>query len=95
MAKAKLKKPLQQDNRHKVNAKKWRNWPDICQRVFNETYEYMHDNQTMFLHPKTPWLFEPQWNTTCWNAAWVAADACQHALKDIIKGKGYAEEAKK
>jgi hypothetical protein len=30
---------------------------------------------------------EAQWGTTAWNAAWIAADACQQALKDISHGK--------
>jgi hypothetical protein len=94
MAKAKLMEPLQQENKHGVAKRKWRNWPDICQRVFNETYKYMHDNQTHFLHPKSPRQFEPYWKTTCWNAAWTAADACQQALKDIIAMKGYAKAPK-
>ena len=88
---AKLLKPLQQENTHKVSARKWRNWPDICQRVFNETFETMEQNQTLFLHPETPWQYGDKWRTTAWNAAWTAADACQHALKDIIKQKGYAK----
>lgn len=84
--------PLQQANTNKVPARKWRSWPDICQRVFNETYETLLHNQTLFLHPKTPWLFQEHWQTTAWNASWVAADACQHALKGIVKGKGYLKK---
>ena len=87
----KLKKPLQQDNLHKVPAKKWRNWPDICQRVFNEVYLTMVHNQDLFLHPKAKINSDPHWNTTAWNGAWTAADAVQRALKDIIKAKGYAK----
>ena len=87
--------PLQQVNKYKVAARKWRNWPDLCQRVFNDVYEMMHDNQTLFLHPKTAWVYEPQWKTTAWNAAWTAADATQKALKDIIACKGYAKVTKK
>lgn len=83
--------PLQQHNTHKVSARKWRNWPDICQRVFNETYECMLPNQSLFLHPKTAPVPDAQWSTTAWNAAWIAADACQKALKDITKGVGYAK----
>ena len=85
----KLLIPLQQENVHKVAAKKWKNWPDICQRVFNETYESMRDNQGLFIHPKSETIPHKQWETTAWNAAWIAADSCQKALKDIIKQRGY------
>ena len=87
----KLKKPLQQDNHYNVPMKKWRNWPDLCQRVFNEVYSTMDQNQTLFLHPKAKGYSKAHWNTTAWNGAWTAADAAQKALKDIIKAKGYAK----
>lgn len=91
MATAKIKavKPLQQDNINKVPAKQWRNWPDIAQRVFNLQFAEMMGWQDGFLHPKTRPVVAEEWKTTCWNAAWVAADNVQIALKDIIKGKGY------
>lgn len=88
----KLMQPLQQVNTHKVNARKWKNWPDICQRVFNHTYELMRDNQRIYIHPKSAIIPDKQWSTTAWNAAWEAADMCQRALKDIIKQRGYARE---
>jgi len=84
-----LKHPLQQENKFGVGARKWKNWPDICQRVFNETYYVMYHNQSMFMHPKGKENPDLHWKTTAWNAAWVAADACQQALKDIIAVKGY------
>ncbi len=86
-----LKKPLQQENIHRVAAKKWKNWPDVCQRVFNQVFELMNDNQRIYQHPKAVPQPNEQWRTTAWNAAWEAADACQQALKDIIKQRGYAK----
>lgn len=86
-----MSKKLEQVNTHKVNKRKWNNWPDICQRVFNSTYETALLNQDIYLHPKATREEEVIWNTTCWNFAWMAADACQQALKDIIKMKGYAK----
>lgn len=83
--------PLQQVNHHKVPARKWRNWPDICQRIFNNTYEQMVLNQPLFLHPKAAASRPEHWTTVAWNAAWTAADAAQQALKDISKGVGYAK----
>jgi len=87
-----LKQPLQQDNVNKVPLKKWKNWPDIAQRVFNETHAYVLCNQNLFLHPKTRPVPELEWKTTAWNTAWIAADVCQQALKDIIAGRGYAKK---
>jgi hypothetical protein len=81
--------PLQQENTHKVPARQWRKWPDICQRVFNETYAVMINNQDLFLHPKGQMAPEQQWKTTAWNAAWIAAEACKNALKDIEAAVGY------
>lgn len=83
--------PLQQVNKHKVPARKWKNWPDICQRVFNTTYDGMMIDQRLFLHPKAVPHTSEHWDTTAWNAAWTAADACQKALKDIVAGRGYAK----
>jgi len=84
-----LVKPLQQANIYGVGKRKWKNWPDICQRVFNETFGVMQENQYLFLHPKADKHSVDHWRTTAWNAAWTAADSCQQALKDIIKQKGY------
>jgi hypothetical protein len=81
--------PLQQENHYKVPARKWKNWPDICQRVFNLTYAQMLNSQTLFMHPKADQQLQAHWATTAWNAAWTAADACQKALAAIAAGRGY------
>ena len=62
------------ENTYKVPKSQWKKWPELAQRVFNSTYYIMKENQTIFLHPKTDWTFQDQWNTTAWNAAWTAAD---------------------
>lgn len=84
-----MAKRLQQENKYNVAARKWRNWPDICQRVFNETYESISLNQSIMTHPSAKEQAPEHWDTVAWNGAWLAADACQKALKDIIKGDGY------
>jgi hypothetical protein len=89
MAKA---KKVELVNLYKVPSKKWRNWPDLCQRVFNHVYGVMYENQTLFLHPDTKWVYKDQWQTTAWNAAWEAADGCQQSLKAIIKQKSQVEQ---
>ena len=62
-------------NKHRVPGKQWRRWTASAQRVFNEVYCRMRDSQSMFLHPKASPQTPDHWNTTAWNAAWIAADA--------------------
>lgn len=88
-------KPLQQRNKHKVAPKQWKGWPDIAQRVFNETYAVMLHNQYLFLHPKGRENLPEHWKTTAHNAAWEAADAVVKALDDIVEGRGYARAPKR
>lgn len=86
----KLLMPLQQTNHYRVSKNQWKKWPDIAQRVFNETYGVMCENQGLFEHPKTKAVPPEQWDTTAWNAAWTAADAVVTALDGIINQTGYA-----
>ena len=62
-------------NPHAVPVKQWRKWSHLGKQVFNAVYEEMHAGQNLFTHPQTEQVPEAQWMTTCWNAAWVAADA--------------------
>lgn len=87
--------PLQQPNRHKVPASQWQRWPDVAQRVFNETYAVLKANKTLYMHPMAAVPVDEYWKTTVWNAAWTAADAVVNSLDDIIDGKGYARARKK
>lgn len=80
---------LQQENKFNVPKSAWRKWPDVCQRVFNMTYEYMNGTPKAFVHPKAAAVPQEHWNTTAWNAAWIAADNTLQALKDIEAGVGY------
>lgn len=85
-----MPKKLQQTNHYEVSKRQWNKWPDICQRVFNQTYELMLYNPALFLHPGQDAPRDEYWTTTAWNAAWTAADATLKALKDIEAGIGYA-----
>ena len=80
---------LCQENKYGVSKIQWKKWPDVCQRVFNKVYEDMEQNPALFVHPETKKIAKRQWGTVSWNSAWIAADACQMALKDISKCKGY------
>ena len=73
-------------NLHKVPKKQWSKWPELSQLTFNETYVVMKHNQKLFLHPKQDAARQEYWDTTCWNAAWSAADAALKALKHISEG---------
>lgn len=69
-------------NRHRVPKFQWNKWRPEARVVFNETYATMRDNKECFLHPTLCGigLFSAkQWDTTCWNAAWIAADAARDA----------------
>lgn len=86
---------LQQTNLYKVPLTQWNKWPDIAQRVFNETYAIMSENKELFLHPTQPSPQKEYWLTNAWNAAWTSADAVVKALDDIVAGVGYAKSEKK
>lgn len=62
-------------NKHKVSQNQWRKWNTLARKVFNEVYSTMKRNQPLFLHPKQSKTEPKLWNTTAWNAAWIAADA--------------------
>lgn len=86
--------PLQQRNKFKIHPKQWAKWPDLAQRVFNDTYEHMLKNQGMYLHPGCDPVRAAYWHTTVHNAAWIAADAAKQALDNIAAGRGYARKKK-
>lgn len=62
-------------NQNRVPVKQWRKWSEPARRVFNRVYTTMMADQSLFLHPKAPPAKPAHWKTTCWNAAWIAADA--------------------
>lgn len=64
-------------NRHRVPPKKWRKWSMLARKVFNELFSCMSENRDLFLHPHQEKISQRLWKTTCWNAAWIAADAVQ------------------
>ena len=72
-------------NVYRVPKRQWRRWPDLCQRVFINTYAGMKMNQSLYTHPKAKSMTVRDWKTISWNAAWVAADACLASLNDISK----------
>lgn len=47
-------------------------WTDEQCAMFQRLYRHMLGNQTVFSHPKAARVPGEHWQTTCWNAAWVA-----------------------
>jgi len=54
---------------NKVPAK----WTPEARRLFRELHAHMGD-QHSYTHPQAPQLSRAQWETTRWNAAWMAAE---------------------
>lgn len=67
-------------NTHRVPVKQWYRWSDVAKRVFNSVYEQMTKKTEMFLHPDSCMPISKHWKTTCWNAAWTAADAVDNLV---------------
>lgn len=68
---------MNSSNRYKVPKRQWRKWSALARHVFNELYGSMSQNAWAFQAPSVE-ANPPNkraWKTTCWNAAWVAADA--------------------
>ena len=55
-----------------------------AKEVFNRVYTFFYDNQELTKHPKTNKLPANQWKTISWNAAWIAADACDNTIPTEI-----------
>jgi hypothetical protein len=79
-------------NQFRVPQKQWRKWSVKARQVFNAVYDFMMENQWTMLHPKQEAPKPYHWKTTCWNAAWVAADAVDEKVPtDIVDSKTGAE----
>ena len=62
-------------NKYKVPVKMWRKWTRDAQKLFNLMMQSMRPSmQWAFLHPKAKLMAREHWQTTRWNAAWIAAD---------------------
>lgn len=62
------------DNKHEVMKRQWKKWNENSQELFNGLYEYMEENQHLFIHPMTIQIPQEYWKTTAWNAAFMAAE---------------------
>ena len=69
-------------NEFKVPDKQWRQWPELAKRVFNMTYSQLFNNKFIMNHPRAA-ISDEHWETACWNAAWVAADAVDTSQRQL------------
>ena len=70
------------ENYYKVPKKMWNRWNEAERNIFTTVYEVMLDSQDVYSHPKAAVQQQEYWTTTCWNAAWVAADTAMWYRKE-------------
>lgn len=63
-------------NENKLSKKQWSRWSEEARAIFNHCYDLFMNCQQSINHPKAPRLPLNQWKVVAWNAAWIAADAC-------------------
>jgi hypothetical protein len=68
-------------NPYKVQQGQWKKWSEQARGVFNSVYAAMSD-QRLFIHPKAAKVSREHWQTTRWNAAWIAAEAVDENTKE-------------
>lgn len=83
------------DNKHKVPKKQWKKWNEKSQDLFNGLYEHMGENQSLYLHPHTIMIPNDYWNTTAWNAAFMAAELNRFKEIPNIEEQHDQEEAER
>jgi hypothetical protein len=69
------------ENINKVSKRQWKKWNETEQTLFNDLYEVMLYNQSLFNHPLAFKVNGLHWETTAWNAAWMAADLLRSERK--------------
>lgn len=71
-------------NVNRVPKNAWSKWSKEARTIFNRCYDFFMGNQEIVNHPKAPKLPPVQWKTVSWNAAWIAADACDNTVPTEI-----------
>lgn len=72
-------------NPNRVPAKQWRRWSPTARAIFERVYAFMLENPGLMQHPRQPSPAPAHWKTTAWNAAWIAADACDDTIPTTIE----------
>ena len=73
-------------NLHKVPQAQWRKWNEAEKQLFNDIRSDMLENKRQYLHPKQKPPVDEYWDTTTWNAAWMAADYLKEQRKGLNHG---------
>jgi len=60
-------------NINKVNKRQWKKWSGRQQKLFNDLYDHVLNNQELYQHPRGIRQNKEHWKTTAWNVAWMAA----------------------
>lgn len=78
------------ENPNRVPKRQWRKWNKRSRELFNDLFSYMSKNQKIFTHPRTIQAPLEYWQTTAWNAAWMAADlnrSIDKEEKEALRGQ--------
>ena len=71
-------------NSNRVPKKQWSKWSKEAKAIFNSCYDFFMNNQKTMNHPKADKQPAFHWKTVAWNAAWIAADACDDSIPTEI-----------
>ncbi len=76
--------PKIERNVNHVPRRMWERWSNQARAVFNTVYAFATENQWAMLHPQQRPPKSEYWATTCWNMAWIAADAVDGIVPSSI-----------
>ena len=74
----------QTKNVYQVPKKQWSKWSKEAKAIFNRCFDFFYENQKLTMHPKAKKMRVDHWKTVAWNAAWIAADACDDSIPTEI-----------
>lgn len=66
-------------NKYKVPKRQWRKWSHQARKVFNELYRELLQSWEIIYPKDLHSVHRNARRVACWNAAWLAADACKAA----------------
>jgi hypothetical protein len=67
-------------------------WDDEQRALFSRLYRHMEANPGAFQHPSARPVPTEHWLTTCWNAAWCAANWRNPAAPPLVHVNDDGEE---
>jgi len=74
------------ENIFKVPAKQWKKRWVLGRKMFNDMFQIVEKNASLFQHPDFPekLVSKKIWNTTAFNVAWMSADIVESNIKELI-----------